>query len=174
MILSAQTIRKLDIITPFNERQVVRGRSYGLSSCGYDVRIDLEAEGLGVTTRMYPTTYKVEKTFMGPEIRKEYGVTFRLAATMEHFRMPDNVMGVVHDKSSWARQGLAVQNTVIEPNWRGFLTLELTYHGDGEIIFTHGDPIAQIIFHFLDEPTEQPYTGKYQNQEAGPQEVRFE
>ncbi len=173
MILSAQTIRKLGIITPFNERQVVRGRSCGLSSCGYDVRVDLGAENLERVI-MHPSAYGVNMTPQGPHIKRVAGHTFRLAATMEHFKMPDNVMGVVHDKSSWARQGLAVQNTVIEPNWRGFLTLELTYHGEERLEIFDGDPIAQIIFHQLDEPTEQPYVGKYQNQEAGPQEVRFE
>ncbi len=85
--------------------------------------------------------------------------------------MPDNVMGIVHDKSSWARKGLTVQNTVIEPGWAGFLTLELTYHGESELFVHYGDPIAQIVFHRLDEITEQPYIGKYQNQERGPQEA---
>ena len=88
--------------------------------------------------------------------------------------MPNDVMGVVHDKSSWARRGLTVQNTVIEPGWRGYLTLELVYHGEGELILCYEDPIAQIVFHRLDEITDQPYTGKYQNQAYGPQEAREE
>jgi dCTP deaminase len=83
--------------------------------------------------------------------------------------MPPDVIGFVHDKSSWARKGLAVQNTVIEPGWRGYLTLELTNHGRDALEITEGDPIAQIVFHYLDALTEQPYVGKYQDQGYGPQ-----
>jgi dCTP deaminase len=54
---------------------------------------------------------------------------FMLAATIERFQMPDDLMGIVHDKSTWARRGLVVQNTVIAPGWHGYLTLELTNHG---------------------------------------------
>ncbi len=85
--------------------------------------------------------------------------------------MPNSVMGIVHDKSSWARHGVAVQNTVIEPGWRGYLTLELTNHSQQTRTIKPGDPIAQIVFHWLDEPTKQPYEGKYQDQAAGPQEA---
>ena len=48
---------------------------------------------------------------------------------------------------------------------------ELIYHGNDELIICAGDPIAQISFEYLDLPTEQPYTGKYQNQKYGPQEA---
>lgn len=86
--------------------------------------------------------------------------------------MPTDVIGVVHDKSSWARRGLAVQNTVIEPGWRGFLTLELTNHGTRKLHIPKGCPIAQIVFHRLDEPAARPYDGRYQDQPPGPQPAR--
>jgi hypothetical protein len=82
------------------------------------------------------------------------------------------VVGVVHDKSSLARRGIAVQNTVLEPGWRGFLTLEITNHGPEPIMLKSGCAVAQVVFTFLDEPTERPYRGKYQDQEAGPQAAR--
>jgi dCTP deaminase len=88
--------------------------------------------------------------------------------------MPTDVIGFVHDKSTLARFGIAVQNTVIEPGWTGILTIELTNHSDEFLWLTAGQPIAQIVFHELDAPTERPYSGKYQNQEAGPQAARFE
>lgn len=171
MILSAQTILKSKIITPCRPRTVIRGRSYGISAAGYDVRIDF--------SQVRYSAYKMcrlrpDQDFsLGPPITEG---DFLLAATVEHFEMPDDVLGIVHDKSSWARQGLTVQNTVIEPGWRGYLTLELTYHGplDKELTICHGDPIAQVVFHRLDEPTIFPYEGKYQDQEQGPQNVRFE
>lgn len=83
--------------------------------------------------------------------------------------MPNDVMGVVHDKSSWARRGLTVQNTVVEPGWYGYLTIELTNHSENEMRILSGTPITQIVFHLLDEITEQPYpaNGKYQNQSRG-------
>lgn len=149
-VLSAQSIRKFaddgrSILTPFYPKTIVNGKSFGLSACGYDVRI---AETITVTPR-----------------------TFVLASTIEKFNMPKNVAAFVNDKSSWARKGVAVQNTVIEPGWRGYLTLELTNHGADDISLQAGDPIAQIVFHWLDMETNLPYTGKYQDQPAGPQEA---
>ena len=80
----------------------------------------------------------------------------------------------MHDKSSWARRGIAVQNTLFDPGWSGYATLELSNHGQEIVTITAGDPIAQIVFHMLDQATEQPYQGKYQDQEAGPQPARLE
>jgi len=91
---------------------------------------------------------------------------------MERFCVPDYIVGFVHDKSSWARRGLAVQNTVIEPGWSGFLTLEISNHSEEPVYLDKEYPIAQIVFHYLDQATLQPYSGKYQNQEAGPQSAR--
>jgi dCTP deaminase len=128
--------------------------SFGLSACGYDVRIDLNNKPFG-------------RWLIEPG-------QFLLASTLEEFDMPTSLVGIVHDKSTWARQGLTVQNTVIEPGWKGFLTLELTNHGTEGLWLEDADPIAQIVFHLLDHPTDQPYNGKYQNQEKGPQEARFD
>jgi dCTP deaminase len=153
-VASAQTLRRLQPVRPFEERQRQNGMSFGLSACGYDVRIDLDDKWAG-------------EWWMPPG-------EFLLASTLEEFNMPPNLVGIVHDKSTWARKGLAVQNTVIEPGWRGYLTLELTNHGNEELCLQHGDPIAQILFHLLDEETEQPYQGKYQDQERGAQAARFE
>lgn len=165
MILSAQAIRRRCVgggmIRPFSERTVVNGKSFGLSAAGYDVRVEFEA---GKMVNFYPPG-------LAHNLRYKRGHTFLLAATRERFDMPHDVMGVVHDKSSWARKGLTVQNTVIEPGWRGYLTLELIYHGEDELLVCEGDPIAQIVFHQLDDHTSQPYGGKYQDQERGPQEA---
>lgn len=152
MILSAQSIRRRKgIITPFFERTISHGMSFGLSSCGYDVRI-------------------AQRYLLGTG--RECG--FMLASTIEHFDMPTNIVGRVHDKSTWARRGVAVQNTIIEPGWRGHLTLELSNNGSEQILFEEGMPIAQIIFELLDEPTHQPYQGKYQDQAARPIPAKLE
>lgn len=144
MILSAQSIRRRGIITPFNERSVHHGMSYGLSSCGYDIRIAQDI-CLGINSN-----------------------NFILASTIEHFDMPDDLVGRVCDKSTWARRGIAVQNTIIEPGWRGHLTLEISNNTKGIIFINKGMPIAQIMFELLDYPTEQPYKGKYQDQADEP------
>lgn len=152
-VLSAQTIRKLGIFTPFSERAISNGMTYGLGPAGYDVRI-AETVELG-TQRTIGKTYNMPRAV--------------LASTVEHFNMPNDCIAYVKDKSTWARRFVLVQNTIIEPNWRGFLTLEITYEGDEGVVIEAGSPIAQIVFHKLDEPTEIPYDGKYQDQDAGPQ-----
>lgn len=148
MILSAQSIRALKPVDPFVERSVIRGRSYGLSVAGYDIRI---AQDVILS-----------------------GGDFSLASSIERFDMPDDVAALVKDKSSWARLGLSVFNTVIEPGWRGYLTLELKNQGRRHVVLKQGDPIAQILFYRLDAPSETPYSGKYQDQEAEPVSARQE
>lgn len=148
MILSGQSIRRRGIFAPFAERTVAHGMTYGLGPAGYDVRV---AE----TLTLAPGAWS-------------------LASTVERFEMPDDLLARVADKSTWARRGLAVQNTIIEPGWRGFLTLELSNHGPHTIEISAGMPIAQIIFDALDAPAERPYAGKYQDQRAGAVPARTE
>lgn len=156
MILSAQSIRRrcytdVPLVKPFVGRTREHGVTFGLSSAGYDVRVEFDREGEQEVLPLYPGQ-------------------FCLASTIERFSMTNDIVGIVHDKSSWARRGLAVQNTVIEPGWCGWLTLELTNHSREKIILRRGMGIAQVIFHLLDEPTDLPYEGKYQDQERGPVE----
>jgi dCTP deaminase len=86
--------------------------------------------------------------------------------------MPPDLAGTVRDKSTWARIGLALQNTFLDPGWRGWLTLEISNNAPAEVVIEAGQPIAQIVFELLDFPTEHPYGGKYQDQERGPQSAR--
>ena len=95
--------------------------------------------------------------------------TFTLASAIEEFQMPNNLVGIVHDKSSWARRGLSVFNTVIENGWHGFLTLELVYHGRYSLHIPAGAGIAQVIFH--QTMLSAQYDGKYQNQPDRPVEA---
>ncbi|MBP30468.1 dCTP deaminase [Methylobacterium sp.] len=130
------------VVEPFIERTPINGMSAGLSCAGYD-------------------------------IRTKQGVTlahgqFALLSSIEHFWMPNDVIGRVADKSTWARRGIAVQNTVIEPGWRGWLTLEVSNHGRLPISIQAGDPIAQIVFEQMMAPPERPYDGKYQDQADRP------
>ena len=130
------------------------GVSYGLGEAGYDIRIKQEV-------RFVPgNDCRVEING-----EPEYG-RFAIASAIELFDMPVDLVGIVHDKSSWARQGLSVFNTVIEPGWKGFLTLELVFHGSKELILPAGCGIAQVIFSSLAH--DAAYEGKYQNQKDDP------
>ena len=153
-VLSAQAIAARSwMIDPFQEQGIDFGMTFGLGPCGYDVRVEFDSEG------------KVDEQVVMPGM-------FILASTVERFKMPGDLVGIVHDKSSWARRGIAVQNTVIEPGWQGWLTLEISNHSVHSVSLKRGMPIAQIMFHRLDEPTVMPYKGKYDQQARGPQKPR--
>lgn len=149
MIASGQTIREAGIFDPFSERTKHNGMTFGVGPAGYDVRVEFDDSGV------------INHRCLKPG-------EFILASTIERFTMPTNLLGIVHDKSTWARLGIAVQNTVIEPGWCGWLTLELTNHSGKIVTIKRGDPIAQIVFHYLDKPASVAYDGKYQNQKRGP------
>lgn len=158
MFLSRQTIRALGILTPCHDRFVLLGLTAGLGPCGYDVQADFGNDD----------QHEVIREMTMPANGKIY-----LIAAQERFNMPNNVVGLVCDKSTWARgHGVVVQNTIIEPGWQGFLTLELSNQGQEEVTILRGMPIAQVIFSFLDQPTDLPYQGKYQNQLPGPQKAK--
>lgn len=155
MIASGNTIRKLGIFEPFHERTKHNGMTYGVGPAGYDVTVEFDEHGAEEEKWLFPDD-------------------FILASTIQRFIMPTHLLGIVHDKSTWARRGVAVQNTVIEPGWCGWLTLELTNHSKETIVIKRGDPIAQIVFHYLDEEASVSYDGKYQNQKRGPVRPIFE
>jgi dCTP deaminase len=139
------------------------GTSYGLGEAGYDIRIKQDIHFKHVDKPQYGYL-KVPFVSVDGEIY-EPG-RFALASAMEEFNMPPFLTGIVHDKSTWARRGLSVFNTVIEPGWKGFLTLELVYHGESELIIPAGAGIAQVMFHEVQEPAF--YKGKYQSQADEP------
>jgi dCTP deaminase len=161
------------------------GVSHGLAEVGYDIRIKQEV--LFIPGRVYAFTgaeYKnaeqlesieFQRVLTSPEIfvfdgdqaEHHYG-NFTLASAIEEFVMPPNLVGIVHDKSTWARQGLSVFNTVIEPGWRGFLTLELAFRGQEPVHIPAGAGIAQVLFH--ETSVASIYDGKYQDQADFPVE----
>lgn len=122
------------------------GVSRGLSEAGYDLSI-------------------AQSMWLFP------GRRFRLASTVERFDMPLDLVAIIHDKSTWARRGLSVQNTVAEPGWSGWLTLELIYYGWRPLFIPKGAGIAQAIFHRLEHPANYG-NGKYQMQENRPVAAR--
>jgi len=148
MIVNGKSLLAARPLSPTLDRKYrAHGVSYGLSEAGYDIRIKQEVR-------------------LNPENR------FALASTVERFHMPVHLVGIVHDKSTWARQALSVFNTVIEPGWEGYLTLELVYHGNGELIIPAGVGIAQVLFHALVNDASYG-DGKYQNQPDQPVEAKL-
>ena len=174
MILPGQTIRKLCVnepymIKPFSEREKAHGMSYGLSFAGYDIRLGEDA----YLVQNYTT----------------------VVASLEEFNMPYDLAAEVKDKSTLARSGIQVQNTIIEPGWCGRLAIEITYapvvkrhilnnfinqYGPTPFDFSEakllgaGTPIAQVVFYRLEELPECSYYGKYQNQSADDIGAKFD
>lgn len=134
----------------------VRGpaTSHGLSEAGYDIRIKQDV------------TFTPDGVWIAGEHTLGH---FALASALDEFDMPVDMVGVVHDKSTWARRGLSVLNTCIEPGWRGFLTLEIIYHRHGTLHIPAGSGIAQVLFHNI--AVTAKYAGKYQNQTDKPVEA---
>ena len=150
-------------------KQKSNGVSWGLSEAGYDIRIKQKIVfGKDGLNRF------AAATFINKDGKKEGyfndNSNFILASAIEEFDMPDCLVGIVHDKSTWARQGLSVFNTVIEPGFKGGLTLELVYHGNTELIIPAGSGIAQVLFHKISRPAR--YEGKYQFQSSDPEPAR--
>lgn len=140
------------------------GVSYGLSEAGYDIRIKQDVTFMPGLP--YGSVHIVDRTV--PHGHEIVDGNFIIASAIEEFSLPENLTGLVKDKSTWARQGLSVFNTVIEPGWRGFLTLELVYHGRKPLHIPAGSGIAQVIFEKVTNPT--TYSGKYQDQRDHPVE----
>lgn len=140
----------------------INGVSHGLAEVGYDIRLKQDirfsprAEGGPMISMLKPET--------AMPIRHKG--RFILASAIEKFQMPTGLAGIVHDKSTWARKGLSVFNTVIEPGWNGFLTLELVFNGEEDVHIPAGSGIAQVIFHQIIE--QASYTGSYQDQADRP------
>lgn len=174
MILSDREILELiddGMITPAERKLVGRseGRtSYGVSSYGYDVRLGNEFVRYKATTEpldplcVRPDDYD---RFLADEVHIEPG-GFLLGVTVETISMPKNVTAMLCDKSSLARSGLSVQNSVMEAGWIGMITLEIHNQLQRPVILRAGQGIGQLIF-FRGEPCMVTYAdrrGKYQGQ----------
>lgn len=160
------------MIEPFVDHQVRNGViSYGLSSYGYDIRVADEfrifTPGLGDLTVVDPKDFDARSMV---DFRGNVCVippnSFILAKTIEYFRIPRNVITVCVGKSSYARCGLVVNVTPFEPEWEGFVTLEISNTTPLPAKVYANEGIAQVLF-FEGDPPEMSYAdkkGKYQGQ----------
>jgi dCTP deaminase len=177
VIKSDRWIRQLALekgmIKPFEERQVRSAViSYGLSSYGYDLRI---ADEFKIFTNINNTI--VDPKAFDPLSFVDYqGAvcivppnSFVLGRSVEYFKIPRNVLTLCVGKSTYARCGIITNVTPFEPEWEGFVTLEISNTTPLPAKIYANEGIAQVLFFESDEACQTSYAdrqGKYQGQQG--------
>jgi dCTP deaminase len=174
-IKSDRWIRKMalehDMINPFNDRQIRQGViSYGLSSYGYDLRV---ADEFKIFTNVNSAIVD-PKNFDQRSFIDVKGASvlippnsFALARSVEYFKIPRDVLTICVGKSTYARCGIIVNVTPFEPEWEGFVTLEISNSTPLPAKIYSNEGLCQILFFQGDEPPDVSYkdkSGKYQSQ----------
>lgn len=192
MLLSDKSIKELALqgminpftpvsvkeVHPFDRAEPFRAMSYGLSAGGYDVSL----------TNKFKLFTDISATVIDPKRINEdclvdvdaqtdpnTGETFiiippnsyALAATNEYFKIPRDVLVTVVAKSTYARAGIAINVTPIEPGFEGNVVIEIANNTRCPARVYSNEGIAQFLFHRLDQPCEVSYAdrgGKYQGQ----------
>jgi dCTP deaminase len=161
------------MIRPFVDKQVRKGViSYGVSSYGYDIRV---ADEFKVFTNINATivdpknfddrsfvSIKAKSCIIPPN-------SFALAKTVEYFKIPRDILTVCVGKSTYARCGIIINVTPFEPEWEGFVTLEISNTTPLPAKIYANEGIAQVLFFQGNEPCATSYAdkkGKYQNQKG--------
>ena len=179
-IKSDKWIKKMsleeDMITPFSENQRRvdnQGNkliSYGVSSFGYDVRCSNEFK---VFTNIHSAVVDPKNFDANSFVDIESDVcvippnSFALARTVEYFKIPRKVLTICLGKSTYARCGIIVNVTPLEPEWEGHVTLEFSNTTNLPAKIYAGEGVAQMIFFESDEDCDVSYKdrgGKYQGQ----------
>ncbi len=177
MVKSDRWITKMSrehgMIKPFAERQVRQGGiSYGVSSYGYDLRISDEFK---IFTNINNTI--VDPKAFDPrsfvDFRGEVCIippnSFALGRSVEYFKIPRNIITICVGKSTYARCGIITNVTPFEPEWEGFVTLEISNTTPLPAKIYANEGIAQVLFFESDEVCETSYAdrkGKYQGQQG--------
>jgi len=164
---------KKQMIEPFCEEQIGKGViSFGVSSYGYDLTVGNE----------FKIFTNVNSTVVDPKNFDDNNVidftgdvcivppnSFALASTIEYFKMPRDVLGIVLGKSTYARCGIIVNVTPIEPEFEGHITIEISNTTPLPAKIYANEGIAQLLFFQGDNACEITYKdkkGKYQNQKG--------
>jgi dCTP deaminase len=176
-IKSDRWIRKMalehDMINPYNDRQMREGViSYGVSSYGYDLRV---ADEFKIFTNVNSAIVD-PKNFDSKSFIDVKGASilvppnsFALARSVEYFKIPRDVLTICVGKSTYARCGIIVNVTPFEPEWEGFVTLEISNTTPLPAKIYANEGLCQILFFQGDEPCETSYkdkAGKYQKQQG--------
>jgi dCTP deaminase len=161
------------MIEPFADNQVRQGViSFGVSSYGYDMRVADEF-------KIYKNhkTAIVDPKNIDPQSMVDYRGeicsippnSFALGRSVEYFRIPRQVLTICLGKSTYARCGIIVNVTPFEPEWEGYVTLEISNTGPSPARIYANEGIAQVLFFVADEECEISYAdkkGKYQSQKT--------
>ncbi len=159
------------MISPFVDSQVSAGVvSYGVSSYGYDIRV---ADEFKVFTNINNTVIDPKnfdpRSFV--DIKADVCIvppnSFALARTIEYFKIPRDILTICLGKSTYARCGIIVNVTPFEPEWEGYVTLEISNTTPLPAKIYANEGIAQVLFLQSDEDCEQSYAdkkGKYLRQ----------
>lgn len=176
MVRNDRWIKKMarnGMIEPFEEGLIREGViSYGVSSYGYDMRI---ADEFKIFTNINNTVVDPKnfdpKSFV--EFKGEVCIippnSFALARSVEYFRIPRDVLVICIGKSTYARCGIIVNVTPLEPMWEGYLTIEISNTTPLPAKIYANEGIAQLIFLKAEEECEISYAdrkGKYQAQQG--------
>lgn len=187
-VLSDSEIRKLclcenPMLDPFSEGEYKDGEiSYGLSSGGYDIRLSglvwiyKNTSGLAVNPKKFRDEEYRRKMFDEFHFPPGGEITipsqgYVLAESLEHFRIPRHLIARCVGKSTFARCGITINVTPLEPEWQGRLVIEIANDNPAPaVVFSH-EGIAQIQFELIHGNVEKSYAdknagraGKYQNQ----------
>ncbi|MGA3196734.1 MAG: dCTP deaminase [Terriglobales bacterium] len=176
-IKSDRWIRRMaqehDMINPYSEKQVSQGViSYGVSSYGYDLRVSDEFKIFtNVNSTIVDPKNFDERSFV--TVNADVAIippnSFALARSVEYFKIPRDVLTVCVGKSTYARCGIIVNVTPFEPEWEGFVTLEISNTTPLPAKIYANEGLCQILFFQSDEVCETSYKdrkGKYQAQKG--------
>ena len=176
-VMSDRWIRKMaqeqEMIKPFAENQVREGViSYGLSSYGYDLRVADEFKIFtNVNSNIVDPKHFDERSFV--EFRGAVCIippnSFALARSVEYFKIPRNILTICVGKSTYARCGIIVNVTPLEPEWEGFVTLEISNTAPLPARVYANEGLCQLVFFNADQVCEISYKdkkGKYQSQKG--------
>ena len=166
-----KTVQSRGMIKPFVSKQVRKGKiSFGLSSYGYDARVSNEFKIFTnvnseiVDPKNFKSSNFITKNSSECIIPPN---SFVLARTVEYFKIPKNVLVICLGKSTYARCGIIVNVTPLEPEWEGHVTLEFSNTTNLPAKIYAGEGVAQMLFFESDEECEISYKdrdGKYQGQ----------
>ncbi|MHB8655266.1 MAG: dCTP deaminase [Terriglobia bacterium] len=166
-------VHEQNMIKPFAESQVREGViSYGVSSYGYDLRVADEFKIFtNVNSSVVDPKNFDERSFV--EFRGPVCIvppnSFALARSVEYFKIPRSVLTICVGKSTYARCGIIVNVTPLEPEWEGFVTLEISNTTPLPARVYSNEGLCQIVFFESDEECEISYKdkkGKYQSQKG--------
>lgn len=168
-----EMVKKNKMIEPFEPSQVRNGMiSYGLSSYGYDARLSDEFQ---IPSGVYREI--IDPKSITPDIFEEVKASevvippssYVLGRTLEYFRIPRKVLGLCVGKSTYARSGVLINVTPLEPEWDGYITIAIS-NITGKPVKLYGmEGIIQVLFFESDEEPEISYKdrkGKYQAQQS--------